>query len=252
MAKPTKLHEIIAVEGHLQNTANKVIEEAIQTFSKKAEHFIEQLSSLRMHNEERQDENTTDHKAMVTTVGEKLSYVGKHLIKYYDAISRKERTNQEARADLVVGGNVLIANMPGTLLLGLESRLRQFRTMCEAIPTLQPGIVWVRDKEHRTGGVYKISEPRKRFKTEKIKESKVIVQPTKEFPAQVDTWTVDKPCGTISDLIWSGMISPAEKSDLIGRVDTILRAVKKARQRANEAEVVDLRVGKVIMDFILD
>lgn len=251
MAKPTKLHEIIAVEGDLQNTANKVIDEAIQTFSKKAEHFVEQLSSLRMHNEERQDENTTDHKAMVTTVGEKLSYVGKHLMKYYDAISRKERTNQEARADLVVDGDVLIADMPGTLLLGLESRLRQFRTMCEAIPTLQPGIVWTLD-EDRPGRVYKIAEPRKRFKTEKIKESKVIVQPTKEFPAQVDTWTVDKPCGTISDQIWSGMISPAEKSDLIGRVDTILRAVKKARQRANEAEVVDLRIGKIIIDYILN
>ncbi len=250
MAKPTKLHEIIAVEGDLQNTANKVIDEAVQTFSKKAEHFIEQLSSLRMHNEERQDENTSDHKAMVTTVGEKLDYVGKHLIKYYDAISRKERTNQEARADLVVNGDVLIVGMPGTLLLGLESRLRQFRTMCEAIPTLQPGIVWIHD-EDRPGRVYKISEARKRFKTEKIKESKVIVQPTKEFPAQVDTWTVDKPCGTISDQIWSGMLSPAEKSDLIGRVDTILRAVKKARQRANEAEVVDLRVGKTIVDYIL-
>lgn len=250
MAKPTKLHEIIAVEGDLQNTANKVIEEAIQTFSKKAEHFIEQLSSLRMHNEERQDENTSDHKAMVTTVGDKLNYVGEHLVKYYDAISRKERTNQEARADLVIDGNVLIADMPGTLLLGLESRLRLFRTMCEAIPTLQPGIIWVLD-EDRPGHVYKISEPRKRFKTEKIKESKVIVQPTKEFPAQVDTWTVDKPCGTISDQIWSGMISPAEKFDLIGRVDTILRAVKKARQRANEAVVVDLRIGKVIVDYIL-
>ena len=250
MAKTTKLHEIIAVEGDLQNTANKVIEEAVQTFSKKVEHFIEQLSLLRMHDEGRQDENTSDHKAMVTTVGEKLSYVGKHLIKYYDAISRKERTNQEARADLVINGNVLIADMPGTLLLGLESRLRSFRTMCESIPTLQPGIVWEHD-ESRAGRVYKMSEPRKRFKTEKIKESKVIVQPTKEFPAQVDTWTVDKPCGTITDQIWSGMLSPAEKSDLIGRVDTILRAVKKARQRANEAEVVDLRIGKIIIDYIL-
>ena len=249
MAK-TKLHEIIAVEGDLQNITNKVIDEATQTFSKKAEHFIEQLSKLEMNDEERQKENTTDHKAMVTTVGDKLSYVGKHVVKYYDAISRKERTNQEARADLVVDGEVLISDMPGTLLLGLESRLKQFRTMCEAIPTLQPGIVWALD-ETREGHVYKMAEPRKRFKTEKIKESKVIVPPTKEFPAQVDTWTVDKPVGVYSDQLWNSMLSPAEKSELIGRVDKLTQAVKRARQRANEVEVVDLRVGRKIVDYIL-
>lgn len=250
MAKTTKLHEIIAIEGDLQATANKVIDEATNTFSKKADHFMEQITALEMHDENRQQENTREHKAMVTTVDDKLSYVGKHLIRYYDAISRKERTNQDARADLVVDGGVLVPDMPGTLLLGLESRLKQFRTMCEAIPTLQPGIVWVPD-ETQTGNVFKMEQPRTRFKTEKIKESKVIVQPTKEFPAQVDTWTVDKPCGSITDQVWCGMLSSAGKSDLIGRIDKLLRAVKKARQRANEQEVVDLRVGQAIVNYIL-
>jgi hypothetical protein len=46
------------------------------------------------------------------------------------------------------------------------------------------------------------------------------------------------------------MITPARKSELLDRIDKLLRAVKKARQRANGTEVVKVNVGKSIMDFI--
>ena len=46
------------------------------------------------------------------------------------------------------------------------------------------------------------------------------------------------------------MITPTRKAELIERVDNLLRAVKKARQRANSTEVKDIHIGKVLMGYI--
>ena len=46
------------------------------------------------------------------------------------------------------------------------------------------------------------------------------------------------------------MISPAEKSALLGRIDKLIQATKKARQQANAAEVVNREIGRKIMDYI--
>ena len=48
------------------------------------------------------------------------------------------------------------------------------------------------------------------------------------------------------------MMSPAEKSDLLSRVDKLGQAIKQARQRANMAEVQDIHVGESITSYILD
>ena len=63
-----KLHEILAVEGDLEATAKKIINEAINTFSKKADHFIEAHRSLKMFDEERQHENSTERKEICKLV----------------------------------------------------------------------------------------------------------------------------------------------------------------------------------------
>lgn len=62
----------------------------------------------------------------------------------------------------------------------------------------------------------------------------------------------DLPIGVIRETEWSGMITPAEKSLLLGRVDEMLRAVKQARARANQVDTDNTaRIGRRIMDFLL-
>jgi hypothetical protein len=46
------------------------------------------------------------------------------------------------------------------------------------------------------------------------------------------------------------MISVAEKVDLLKRFDAVMHAVKQARQRANEVEVHNVNLGKVLMEAI--
>ena len=73
---------------------------------------------------------------------------------------------------------------------------------------------------------------------------------TKEHPAQVESITTDVAIGKITVNNWSGMLSPAQKSILLGKIDTLIRAVKKARQRANTTEVVKVNIGDKLFDFI--
>lgn len=245
----TKLHEVLAVEGDLDATAKKVIEEAINTFSKKPDHFLETHRELAMFDDARSNENTEEHKALVTTVADKLSYVRRHVTKYFDTFAKKEATNQVAQADLIVDGERLAENVPATLLLGLESKLKTLRGMYETIPTLQPGIDWVKDPD-RGANIYKSSDAEARMRTEKQIQHKILVDPTKEHPAQIEKWMADVAVGRITVRHWSGMLSPSEKSNLLARIDTLIRAVKKARQRANTAEVINKPIGEILFDYI--
>lgn len=244
-----KLHEVLAVEGDLSATATKIMEEAIITFTKKPDHFQESHRSLRMFDDARAEENMDEHKVMVTTVADKLEYVSDMVTRYLDAFARKEATNQTAKADLVVRGQTLIADVPATLLLGLETKLKALRRVYEAIPTLQPGIDWEKDSE-RGQNVWKAFEPETRMRTEKVIQHKTLYEATKEHPAQIEKWTQDMPVGRFTINHWSGMLSSAEKSDLLFRIDDLIQAAKKARQRANTAEVTDLSIGNAIFDYI--
>jgi hypothetical protein len=244
-----KLHEILAVEGDLEATAKKVIEEAVVTFSKKSDHFLESHRSLVFFDEARDKENVEEHSEMVTTVADKLKYVQRHITKYWDTFAKKETTNQNAKADLVIDGEVLATELPATMLLGLESKLKIVRALYEAIPTLQPGMNWQLDPD-RGEHIYKTAEPETRMRTEKQVQVKVTYEATKEHPAQLETWNADVSVGKISVTHWSGMISPAEKSQVLGRIDTLIRGVKRARQRANTTDVVKTNIGEILFNYI--
>lgn len=246
------LHEVLAVEKDLESVSLKVQEEAIVTFTKKTEHFLGNNKRLEMFDEGRRKEEAgfKEEKQIVTTVDDKLDYVGQAFIKYIDAMAQKESTNQHANSDVVTpSGFVLLQDIPATLLLALEGRLAKLRLVYETIPTLQPGINWAEDTSIGKG-VFKASNDEIRHKTEKVLESKIIVAPTEKHPAQVEKWTEDRPVGQYVNTRWSAMITPARKSQLIGRIDLLIGMVKQARMRANTAPVVGGNIGKTLLSFI--
>jgi len=246
-----KLHELLAVEGDLEGTVEKVVHEAEITFTKKPDHFLGHTKTLKMVDDSRshEEESAAEHKEIVTTVDKKLDYVLGHLVKYYDAVLQKEATNQVAKADLVVDGEVLAEGLPATFLLGLESKLKKLRATYELIPTLAPGVRWEVDP---TGadGVFRIATPELRKKEEKTIAHKVLYEATEHHPAQIEKWTENRVVGTFYTERTSGMITTAKKSALLGNIDKLLRAVKKARQRANATEVANVKVAEKLFDFI--
>ena len=62
--------------------------------------------------------------------------------------------------------------------------------------------------------------------------------------------TEDVPVGTWKITNYSGLVSPAEKSSMLKRIDLLLEAVKKARSRANDTAVEGLKIGKALFKYI--
>lgn len=245
-----KLHEVLAVEGDLAGTAKKILDEARDTFAKKPNHFLAATSKTTYFDDANANLNTTESTAMVTTVDDKLDYVSPIVSRYWDAYATKEVTNQVASADIVVDGKVLVKGMPATVLLGMETKLKELRSVYEAIPTLQPGVIWERDPE-AGADVYRSRDPETRFVTKNTLVPVELSPATKEHKAQVQAVAQDIPVAKREVSHQSGMLSPADKSDLLERIDTLIRAVKKARQQANSVEAVQVEgFGQKLFTYI--
>lgn len=247
-----KLHELLAVEKGLEKTATEAIAEAENTFNKKSAHFMGVIKRYVPFEESlKETESTEEHVEMVDTVPSKLSFVFKHIIRWLDAVLQKEATNQEARADIALSdGTVLATDVPATFLLGLETKLKGWRKLIQATPTLSPGTKWVPDPQ-KGEHVYAAEHNEEKFRTKKVLAHKELVPATKEHPAQIEKWHEDQNVGKYITSKWCGMLSPADKSELLGRLDDLERAVKKARQRANGAKVIKKTIGKTLTDYLL-
>lgn len=244
----SQLHELLAVEGDLNNAATKMIAEAITTFTKKPDTYRGQVRTLTMFDTGREGENVSESKELVDTVPAKLSYVSDSVGRYWNAMAEKERANQSANADLVVDGQTLAYNLPATLLLGLETRLKAIRDLIAAAPTLDPSLSWTADTA--TGAHVWRSNDRVAMRTEKTVKHKILVEATDKHPAQIEKWNEDVPVGKIETIQFSGMISPARKSVLLSRIDAVIRGAKKARQRANTVEVTSENIAEPIFSYL--
>lgn len=251
-----KLHELLAVLTSIDEEARKIVDETKVTFTKKAHLFVGQSRRLTMFSESRAGENTIENKDVDETVMGKLGYMMKSLVRSINAAATREQTNAIASAEVMIDGQSLFGRaLPATALLMLEDKLRQIRSVVELVPTLEPGISWIPDPQFQDGR-YCSAVPEISFREEKEVQHKIlteaIVRDGVGIPAQIEKWTANIRVGRYEAIKKSGTISPAQKSDILGRVDKLLRAVKSARARANATEIEDVKIGATIADFILD
>lgn len=254
--KGPKLHELLAALNDSEARSNMVQSEASDTFSKKANHFIGSEKTLKMFDEKDAHLEGANAQSveLTTTVGAKLKYIQRDIARWWDAFLQKEATNQDARADLVVGEVKIASDLPAAFFLGMEKELKSLRKVYEAIPTLQPGVRWERDPnltaQDNSGGVYRSATPLKKLKTKQSIEHKVLVPGDQHHPAQVEKWTEQVPVGEFTEETFSGMVTPAEKSGMLQRITKLITAVRQARMRANNTEVKKLAVGKSLFKYI--
>lgn len=252
-----KLHELLAVEADIRGEYNRVLEETKVTFNKKPNLFSGMHRSLVMFEEDRKREESAgeQHQKIEDTVPSKLEYTLKTVSRKIDHYLQKESTNQVSVADIVIdgfifGGDKKGSELPGTFLLGMETLLKEVREVIEASPTLAPGIRWETAPDQGPF-VFRASHDEESLRTEKLLRWKETAPATKEHKAQVETWKDDVPVGKYKLEKFSGMISSAQKSKLLARVDTLLQETKKARQRANMTDCVKRTLGDEVMNYIL-
>lgn len=249
MNKTGLLHELLAVEADLRNSKERTRDEVITAFTSNPASFLGAIKKLRMFDENRSAEEQEVRVEVADTVKEKINTVTTAFTRYWNLRLQKEAANQTARADVVINGKNIFTDVPVTFLLNMEEELRQVRKVYSVMPTLKPGVTWELDV-NKGRGIYKSTHDVETSKTEKTKQHKVIVQATDRFPAQVETWNDDRPIGKYITQNWSGMISESDKALLISRIDTMLAAFKKARQRANCVESTPMEIGKEVFAYI--
>lgn len=242
-----KMHELLAVEADTQGQFRKILVETLKVF--RSEHVFKGYSKeLKMFNDEHSELNTVERSQIGTTVMDRLKYTSKFITKYFDVVLQKEKTNQTAVADLIVG-DIVINDVPATFLLGLESKLKEIRRIYEEIPTLDISIEWDEDK-NMGEGIYRQKHPETTLKTKKQFQHQILVEPTEHHPAQIEKWEEQVPVGKYVKQNWCSMISSTKKAQFLERIDELSIAVKKARQRANNSEVVKINIGDVLMNYI--
>jgi len=247
-----QLHEVLAVEQDAKSVASKVLDEARKTFKERDQHFMGQVRHYEPLVEEAGHTAMDDsHKEVATTVHAKLGYIMQHVTRFLDCRAAVDATNQTARADIIIDGKKLVEDVPGITLLSLEQELKRIRDVLGVLPTLPPGHRWEKD-EDQGAHIYRLANPQKKERTTKKIVPQILYEATPEHPAQVQTIDDVQVIGYYTTEVWSGAITPAEKSQILARCDKLLRAVKQARMRANQAEIVNTKLGKTLTDFIIN
>jgi hypothetical protein len=243
-----KLHELLAAEGTAKSQADKCRTDLMSTFDKKKHLFGQKLVTF-LGNTEGAVPVTEEQSDLQTTVPQELKWIGDIWSKALDLAFAIDLGNVTAKADVTLDdGSVLLKDVPATALLQLEKRANEIHAFIQAIPTLDPAKGFKLDADKGIG-VYVAREDVK-TRTKKVENFKVIVQPTKEHPAQAVKVVEDVPIGTIRTQEWSGMITPADKADMLNRAEELRRAFKTARSRANDVKVEAPKIGNTVFSYV--
>jgi len=245
----SKLHELLAVESSLETQALKCRSDLANTFEKKRHLFEEGITTFTANTGDAQPFEEAKS-TLQSTVAKELGWLQPFIIKSLDASYQVAEANTLARADVLLDdGTVLLTGLPATALLELEKRIAEIHGLIGAIPTLDPAKGFVVDTQ-RGEDIFKAREIRT-VRTKKAFVPLVLAAATKEHPAQVKEGFEDQPIGTIVKQEWSGLMTPADKADLLAKCEEVSRAVRSARSRANE-QVVDStkKIGAKLLGHI--
>jgi hypothetical protein len=254
--KIPKLHELLAVEQERKAEVDRVRRDTAVTFEKKQTHFSGMRRTFRPFSVdeprgESAGERLEAETRLVTTVHETLEAALRTVGQSLDLSYQVDEANTRARADIIVDDEVLAADVPATFLLQLEKRLRDVRSLAEHVPTFDPVRLWQPDPGADHKHVLR-AEPVITIRKQRTRKYNVMYEATKEHPAQIDVVEVEEPVGELRAYDWTGMVSPRQKAELLEQVDKLMAAVKRARARANAANVdTSRRVALPILDFIM-
>lgn len=243
----TKLNQIIAIENGEKARANKATAPLFHVL--KVDGMFAGLTKT-YEPVDTEGEQLPDETVRVKgTVLDIIDLFVKNNTRLLDVSATKDNTNTQAFADVVVNDEVIIANAPVTFLLPFEKFLSQeVRGLIETLPTLDPAQDWELSSAERDG-VYETPVVR-RHRTKKVSKVLELSPATDKHPAQVQLIAEDVLAGYWNEKKFSGAIPASRKEELVERVENLITAVKFAREKANDIEVVDLKVGNSVFGYL--
>ncbi|WP_437477656.1 hypothetical protein WME75_28720 [Sorangium sp. So ce1014] len=164
----------------------------------------------------------------------------------FDVTATKDYANCKARADVVVDGKVLLTGAPVTYLLFLEKQLVDLHTFIKKLPVLDASESWTFDPSADSWA----TEPVQTARTKKIPRNHVKAEATDKHPAQVEVYHEDVVVGYWKTVKFSGALPARRINELLDRVEKLQKAVKFAREEANNQAADEQKVGAAVLGFI--
>jgi hypothetical protein len=240
----TKLHQITAL---LKGVKTRVYSEvtALHKEAQKPDPYVGFAKSYRKKDEDGED-FAPENKRVVLVASEVLRKHAKLQTEVFDVTAAQEWANMSAKADVVVDGRVLLAGVPVTYLLFLEKQLVDVRTFVEKMPTLDDNRDWTADANSRlitTHKTKKVQRP--------IVKYDAVIKDGVGLPAQTEMITEDVIVGWWDTVSHSGALPVPRKEAILERVDKLIKAVKVAREDANDQETSEYQVGDAVFGYLL-
>jgi hypothetical protein len=241
----TQLNQIIAIEEGTKTRAARVFTDAYHQLQRHA-----QLTGItKTYQPSAEDGEQLPGESTRVQVRADLvtSEVALVLARMFDVMITKDTANTQAKADVIVNGQVLIPQAPVTFLLTLEKKLVDLRTYLVKLPVLDVAELWAYDPNAEAYA----TAPVRTTRTKKIPRNHVKAPATDKHPAQVEIYTEDIVVGHWSTTKFSGAVPSHRRTELVERVEALLDAVKFAREAANSIAITDVSVGGAIFDYLL-
>jgi len=172
---------------------------------------------------------------------ETLKETRKALTELFNVTAQKDWANCDARADVVVEGELVLTNVPVTYLLFLEKQLTDLKTLVSKVPVLDSSDDWQLDE---ASGLFKTTATQT-TRTSKVQRPIVLYDATDEHPAQTQLITEDVVVGHWSTVKQSGALPADRKNELLERIEQLLEAVKFSRETANSVDAPKVSVDSL-------
>ncbi len=165
---------------------------------------------------------------------------------FINLAAMQDTANTQAKADVVVNGDVIFKDVPVTHLLFLEKQLQDIKTFVSALPVLGDDQEWTYSESH---GNF-VSAAKQTAKTKKVMKPVVLYDATDKHPAQVKEATEDVVEGTWTLRNFSAALPKSQVNALVSRVDALLKAVLIAREEANSIEVKKVDIATPLFKYL--
>lgn len=239
-----KLNQIIAVLSGKKTQSQKAITEVYKKLQKPA--LFDGISRVYLPADEDGETQPPERKHVQYNTEQAIRDARNALTDLFDVAATQDWTNCEARSDIVVDGQTLLADVPVTYLLFLEKQMTDLHAFVTAIPVLDSSERWEWDENAASY----ISQPFVTNRTKKVPRSHVLYEATKEHPAQVEMYTEDIKVGEWRTMKSSGGLPAQERNTILNRIRRLQDAIKFAREQANQREAIDQKTGSKVLDFV--
>jgi hypothetical protein len=170
-----------------------------------------------------------------------------HYGQLMNAAATKDYANTSAKADVVVNGEKIMEGVPTTYLLWLDHALVDVRTFLTKLPTLPADEIWTYDADR---GHHVSKEPEITTRTEQHAKALLLVDHSKEHPAQTTVVQETETVGEWSNTRFHGGIPADTRKKLLARTQVLLEAIRNALSEANSVKVEKQEPSSTVFDFI--